>query len=113
MENSKKLTEFEREYYSEIKRYDVTDKDLTFVKVPPKVLAYEVYLRKVFGDSFAKGDTVDDYDDGVKRSVEKLSRETLDNSEFSNIMNDIQSSEFDDNMDIFVKTSSVDDISYE
>ena len=48
MENEKKLTDFENEYYFEINSYVVRDKDLIAAKVPQKVLAYEVYLRKAF-----------------------------------------------------------------
>ena len=41
MESSKKLTDFENEYYFEINNYVVRDKDLIDAKVPKKVLAYE------------------------------------------------------------------------
>ena len=102
MENKRKLEDFEREYYSEIESYNVSEKDLIDVKVNPKVLAYEVYLRKSFGDSFSSDGNVDDYDAKAKRSVEKLTKEKLDNSELNSIMESIEKSEFDDNLDAII-----------
>ena len=46
-------------------------------------------------------------DEKVKNSlelVEKLSKDKLDNSELTNIMNDITTSEFDDNVDAIIHT---------
>lgn len=100
--SEKKLSDFEKEYYSEINNYNVSEKDLVGAKVHPKSLAYEVYLRKFFGDGFAQKNAVDDYDAGAKRKVEKLTKEKLDNSEFSNIMSDIEQSEFDDNVEAII-----------
>ena len=102
MENEKRLADFENEYYAEINSYEVTDKDLVSVKINPKVLAYEVYLRKAFGDSFASAEAEDDYNVDAGRKVEKLSKDKLDNSELVNIMNDITTSEFDDNVDAII-----------
>ncbi len=104
MENNKKLTDFENEYYFEINNYVVRDKDLIEAKVPQKVLAYEVYLRKAFGDSFAKTTADDDYDGLAKRKVEKLTKDKLDNSELTAIMEEINTSEFDDNLDVILRS---------
>ena len=104
MESSKKLTDFENEYYFEINNYVVRDKDLIDAKVPKKVLAYEVYLRRAFGDAFAKT-TADDYDKSAKRKVEKLTKDKLDNSELTAIMEDINTSEFDDNLDVILRSN--------
>lgn len=104
MDNEKKLTDFENEYYFEINNYVVRDKDLIAVKVPQKILAYEVYLRKAFGDAFAKTSVDDDYDGTAKRSVEKLTKDKLDNSELTTILEDINHSEFDDNLDIILRS---------
>ena len=104
MENNKKLTDFENEYYFEINNYVVRDKDLIDAKVPQKVLAYEVYLRKAFGDSFAKTTADDDYDGSAKRKIEKLTKDKLDNSELNTIIEEINTSEFDDNVDIILRT---------
>ncbi|MBQ4541353.1 MAG: hypothetical protein IJA23_00725 [Clostridia bacterium] len=104
MDNEKKLTDFENEYYFEINNYVVRDKDLIAAKVPQKVLAYEVYLRKAFGDSFAKTTADDDYDGLAKRKVEKLTKDKLDNSELNTIIEEINTSEFDDNVDIILRT---------
>ncbi len=102
--NEKKLTDFENEYYFEINNYVVRDKDLIDAKVPQKVLAYEVYLRRAFGDAFAKTSADDDYDKTSKRRVEKLTKDNLDNSELTAIMEDISKSEFDDNLDVILRT---------
>ena len=106
MGNQKKLVDFEREYYAEIASYVVTEKDLVAAKVPPKALAYEVYLRKVFGDSFAHAQSVDDYDDKSKMKIEKVSKDKLNTNEFNNIMSDIEKSEFDDNLDMILREKS-------
>lgn len=105
MESSKKLTDFENEYYFEINNYVVRDKDLIDAKVPKKVLAYEVYLRRAFGDAFAKTTADDDYDKSAKRKVEKLTKDKLDNSELTAIMEDISTSEFDDNLDVILRSN--------
>lgn len=104
MENNKKLTDFENEYYFEINSYVVRDKDLIDAKVSPKLLAYEVYLRKAFGDCFSKTSSDDDYDDSSKRKVEKLTKDKLDNSELTTILSDINTSEFDDNLDVILRS---------
>lgn len=106
MANSKKLADFENEYFNEIKNYIVTEKDLVEAKVPLKILAYEVYLRRIFGDNFASENSDDDYDENAKRKIEKLSKESLDNSELNNILDDIAGSEFDVNLDIILKSKA-------
>ncbi len=102
MDGQQKVSDFEREYYSEIKKYNVLSKDLVAVKVHPKTLASEVYLRRVFGDAILKSEVVDDYDANARKMVEKVSKDKLDNSEFSGIMTDIEHSEFDDNLDAII-----------
>lgn len=106
MANSKKLADFENEYFSEIKNYVVTEKDLVEAKVPLKILAYEVYLRRIFGDNFVNENNVDDYDENAKRKIEKLSKESLDSGELNNILNDIVDSDFDVNLDIILKSKN-------
>ena len=102
MEKSKKLSDFEKEYYAEINNYAVTEKDLVEFKINPKYLSYEVFLRKSFGDSLSNSKGLDDFDAHAKRSVEKVSKDKLDNSELLNIMTEIESSEFDDNLDTII-----------
>lgn len=108
MEKSKRLKEFEQEYYQEINMYDITEKDLFSLKISPKLLAYEVYLRKVFGDSLANNN-IDDYDDSAKRKVEKITKDKLDNSVLNSIVEDIDKSEFDDNLDAIIHSQSKED----
>ena len=103
MENSKKLTQFEEEYYSEIQGLFVKDKDLINVKLNPKFLAYEVYLRRVFGDFISSSEVVDDYDSSAGRKIEKLTKDSLDNNEINKIFEDITNSEFDSNLDSIIK----------
>ena len=76
-------------------------------KIQPKILAYEVYLRKFLGDKFANTESVDDFDSKVKKKVEKLSAESLNNDEFNKIIEDVNNSEFDDNVDMIVKGGGV------
>lgn len=102
MNNEKKLANFEREYYAEINNYAVTERDLIDQKINPKYLSYEVFLRKNFGDFLSNAKAIDDFDSHAKRSVEKLSKDKLDNSELANIMTEIESSEFDDNLDTII-----------
>lgn len=105
MEKSKKLEDFEKEYFSEIKSFEVTEDDLISVKIPKRILAYEVYLRKNFGDKLAKLNDVDDYDVNQKRKIEKVSAEKLDNSELNSIISDIDNSEFDNELDSFLHSN--------
>ena len=102
--DNKKLTDFENEYYFEINNYVVRDRDLIEAKVPQKLLAYEVYLRKAFGDCFSRTSCEDDYDGSAKRKVEKLTKDKLDNSELTTILDDINKSEFDDNLDVILRS---------
>lgn len=106
MANSKNLTDFENEYFNEINNFIVSEKDLVEAKVPLKILAYEVYLRRIFGDNFAIENSADDYDATAKSKIEKLSKESLDNSELNNILNDISNSEFDANLDVILKSKN-------
>ena len=102
MEKTSKLTNFEKEYSYEISSYAVSEKELLATKINPKVLAYEVYLRKALGDSLVGKENGDDYDANVKRSVEKVSKDKLNNDELNNVMKDIEKSEFDDNLDAII-----------
>ena len=107
MKETKKLKDFENEYYSEIKTFPVKKNDLLEFKIQPKILAYEVYLRKFLGDKFANTESVDDFDSKVKKKVEKLSAESLNNDEFNKIIEDVNNSEFDDNVDMIVKNKGI------
>lgn len=107
MKETKKLKDFENEYYSEIKTFQVKENDLLEFKIQPKILAYEVYLRKILGDKFASAETFDDFDSKAKKKVEKLSAESLNNDEFNKIIEDVNNSEFDDNVDMIVKDGGV------
>ena len=80
----------------------MSEKELLATKINPKVLAYEVYLRKALGDSLAGKENGDDYDANVKRTVEKVSKDKLNNDELNNVMQDIEKSEFDDNLDAII-----------
>lgn len=109
MEKSKDLIDFEKEYYSEIKNFNVSEADLTELKIPKKVLAYEVFLRKNLGDSLAKFGEDDDYDANSKRKVEKVPIDKLDNSELANIISEIDTSEFDNNLDAYINSKKEND----
>ena len=102
MEKISKLTNFEKEYSAEISNYAVSDKELLAAKINPKILAYEVYLRKALGDSFAGNENGDDYDAKAKRTVEKVSKDKLNNDELNGIIENIDKSEFDDNLDAII-----------
>lgn len=100
-----KIEDFEREYYSEIKNFFISKRDLLDLKINPKFLAYEVYLCNTFGDDFAEIDEIDDYNENAKIKVEKISKEKLNDSEFSDIMSDIEQSDFDDNVDKIIHSN--------
>lgn len=102
MEKTSKLTNFEKEYSYEISSYSVSEKELLATKINPKVLAYEVYLRKALGDSLAGKENGDDYDSKARRSVEKLSKDKLNNDELNSVIESIDNSEFDDNLDAII-----------
>ena len=104
MDIEKKLANFENEYYYEINNHFVKEQDLVNVKIPLKILAYESYLRKFFGDAFAKTTPDDDFDVSAKKRVERLTKDKLDNSELVRILEDIGKSEFDENLDIILRS---------
>ena len=104
MKSDKKINDFQNEYYEEIENYCVSEQDFVKLKIQPKILAYEVYLRKVLGDKFAGIKDADDYDERSKRKIEKVSKNMLNNDEFNNILNDIETSKFDENVEMIVKS---------
>ena len=104
MKSDKKINDFQNEYYEEIENFCVSEQDIIKLKINPKILAYEVYLRKVLGDKFAGNDEEDDYDASSKRKIEKVSKNMLNNDEFNNILNDIETSKFDENVEMIIKS---------
>lgn len=98
-----KIKDYESEYYSEIANFCVSENDLLNLKIQSKVLAYEVYLRGIFGDRFANLEITDEIDEKAQKKVEKLTKEKLTNNEYNKIIEDIDTSKFDDNLDMIIK----------
>ena len=104
MENSKIIADYEKEYANEIASVFITIEDLEKCGVSEKTLASELYLRNFYGDEIVKQKLVDDVDDKRQKTVVKIDEAEKDiDNELRQIWNDIESSEFDKNIDTILQ----------
>lgn len=98
MKNEINLTEYEKEYYTEIKKCKITKSDLKKLGVSDKTFAAEKCLFDAFGDEIYES-----FDGEVltgKKKVVKLSDEEKSlGSELEMIFNKIDKNKFDDEVD--------------
>jgi hypothetical protein len=94
------LTNFENEYYTEIKDCKVKIEDLKKFGVSAKVLSSEIYLYEIYGDEIVHNENLDDLVDGAQKRVVKLgeSEKSL-NNEYLTICEKIENNEFDNNLE--------------
>lgn len=104
MEKLSKVTEYEKENLAEINELSVSVDDLKKYGVSSEILAFESALRKLYGDEIFKQTIDDDIDVEQNKTVTKvgLNEMNIDN-EFKEICDDIDNSEFDDNLDLITK----------
>ena len=104
MEKISKVTEYEKENLAEINELSVSVDDLKKYGVSSEILAFESALRKLYGDEIFKQTIDDDIDVEQNKTVTKvgLNEMNIDN-EFKEICDDIDNSEFDDNLDLITK----------
>lgn len=104
MENSKLVSDYEKEYANEIASVYISIEDLKKCGISEKTLASELYLRNFYGDEIVKSKLVDDVDEKQQKTVVKIdeAEKSIDN-ELRQIWNDIENSEFDKNVDTIIQ----------
>ncbi len=106
-----KLSEFQTEYYDELNRAEVDEMTLKSLGIKSATLAKEAYLRDIYGDKiFYKKSDVDEEPKKnnepvvLKKSITKLSSEEINfKSELDIIQENIEKSNFDDELGYLVK----------
>ena len=103
--SKKTLKDYESEFRKEIDSHIVEVSHLNKCGVSNVSLSSEVYLRKIYGDEIVVSHSSgDEKVDEKKKSVQKIGeREMNTNDEFKSVMNDIETSEFDKNLEILLK----------
>lgn len=100
MEQSKLLTEYEKEFESEVAKQYISIEDLKKCGVSEKTLASELFLRKIYGDEIVKRTLSDIIDERQEKRISKVGEDEKNiDVELRNIWNDIENSEFDKNME--------------
>ena len=103
MEN-KNVDDYINEYAHEIENEKVDIEHLNKCGISNDVLAAEVYLYKNYGDEIViAGAGVDEVDE-KKKTVQKIGEEEKNiNNEFRNVIDEIENSEFDKNLEVLMK----------
>ncbi len=104
MEKKLVLSKYEKELSVEIDNQKITIDQLTKCGISKDVLSCEVYLRKIYGDEIIENTFHDDLDESKTKSIKKIdeSERNID-AELRAIVDDIENSEFDKNLDAIVK----------
>ena len=104
MEKKSVLEKYEKELSVEIDQQAVTIDHLIKCGISKEVLACEVYLRKIYGDEIVASTYHDDIDETKTKSIKKVGDEERNiDTELRNVVNDIENSEFDQNLETIVK----------
>lgn len=100
MEQETLIESFEKEYFAEAVETKVTVDDLKKFGVSNKTLSGEIYLINMFGNEIVKHNFIDDVDENAEGVVTGLDEsDILFSKQFSEILNEIETSKFDDNLD--------------
>lgn len=104
MEKVVKIFDYEKENLSEINETNISIEDLKKCGISDEILAYECALRKFYGDDILRKTEIDEIESTDGRTITKvdLNEMQIDN-QFKAICEEIESSEFDQNLDIIVK----------
>ena len=104
MEKKLALSKYEKELSFEIENQRITIDQLIKCGVSKDVLSCEVYLRKIYGDEIIENTFRDDLDESKTKSIKKIedSERSID-AELRAVVEDIENSEFDKNLDAIVK----------
>ena len=103
--SKKTLKDYESEFRKEIDNHTIEISHLKKCGVLDVTLSSEVYLRKIYGDEIEVSTaSVDENIDEKKKSVQKIGEVEMNtNDEFRSVINDIETSEFDQNLEILLK----------
>lgn len=105
MEKYQNLSNFEKEYYSEIKELDVSLAELKKCGISDKVISSEMYLYAIYGDEIVTSKIIDDVDAKTKKTVSKIGEDDISSDKgYRSICDEIENSEFDKNVDVLLTT---------
>jgi hypothetical protein len=95
-----KFDDYKKEFYEEIRSINVKLEDLQDLKIPDKVFASEIALRRVFGDeiSFTK---FADVADGEEKTISKLDAQDIEfDASVRDVCERVVDPEFDSEVDL-------------
>ena len=104
MEKVTKIFDYEKENLSEINELSVSIEDLKKYGISDEILAFENGLRKFYGDDILRKKEMDEIESEENRTITKvgLNEMQIDN-QFKTICEEIEKSEFDEDLDIILK----------
>ena len=104
MEQKSMLTKYEKELSVEIENQTITVEHLSKCGISKDILSCEVYLRKIYGDEIIENTFHDDLDETKDKVIKKIdeSEKNID-AELRAVVQDIENSEFDKNLDTILK----------
>ena len=104
MDKVAKISDYEKENLAEINEFEVLIDDLKKYGLSDEILAYEIGLRKFYGDEILLKTEVDDINEEETKKVTKIDLSDMNiDTQFKAICEDIENSEFDENLDIITK----------
>jgi len=104
MDKVAKISDYEKENLAEINEFEVSIDDLKKYGLSDEILAYESGLRKFYGDEILLKTEVDDINEEETKKVTKIDLSDMNiDTQFKAICEDIENSEFDENLDIITK----------
>jgi hypothetical protein len=101
----KNVADYAKEYRSEIDDQMVEVSHLQKCGVTDLSLSAEIYLRDIYGDEIVNtSNIIEENVDEKTKQVQKIGEtEKNSNDEFRSVLNDIEESEFDKNLEILLK----------
>ena len=104
MDKVAKISDYEKENLAEINEFEVSIEDLKKYGLSDEILAYEGGLRKFYGDEILIKTEIDDINEEETKKVTKIDLSDMNiDTQFKAICEDIENSEFDENLDIITK----------
>ena len=98
------IEKYQKEYMHEINNYRVEVEDLRKLGISNRVLASEVYLRKLYGDEILISHNSYEVDEKSKRKIVKVEVSEMEKIQgLKNIDEEIELSEFDKNFEMISK----------
>lgn len=103
-----KIDDYKKEFYEEIRSINVKLEDLAGLKIPDKIFASEVVLRRVFGDEIPSVKFAD-IADGEEKKISKLDMQDVEfDASVRDVCERVVDSEFDSEVDL-LKASMIEE----